>query len=388
MVRFSRMVTYLIVLFTAFTVSSCWLIRRDRQLTWGDCLDESNQLVDGDTHGQGSDLLGLGFMNHTFYARVDQFDADYIATESGEPIVGASVEALALTGSVRHGSIYDPLNGADWNGAVMHGKLHCQKFADKGLSAQATLRIRSVTQRSKIDVNGGPEFPANSLSWVYDVELFREDIQKWVNACRDPNDVAFPVPGYWDAKGNYNRDKSLFSFACLQRDVAKCLRHGYIDDANEHGDQEKLFEACTRMMRADYCGDGNSYTKDGTIVSIWDNRDIPRPDDIEPLSFEAAWRADGIACYKRPRWPISSTKPPECLDKEKPDKMKPHCETAADAKKMFPDKVLLFGESCEKQPCEVRPVGRAPLSEQTVHGTLILPRKASVEPGQPQGRAP
>src|ERR1043165_7412667 len=111
MLRFSGMATYLIVLFTAFVVSSCCALLHNCPPPWEDCLNGAN-LVDGDTHGQGSDLLGLGFLNQKYYARVDQFDPDYITTASGEPIVNASVEALALTGTVRHGSIYDPLDGA------------------------------------------------------------------------------------------------------------------------------------------------------------------------------------------------------------------------------------------------------------------------------------
>src|ERR1700704_2571265 len=141
------------------------------------------------------------------------------------------------------------------------------------------------------------------------------------------------------------------------------------------------------MMRADYCGDGNSYTKDGTIVSIWDNRDIPLPGHIEPLSFEAAWRPEGIACYKRPRWPLDK-QPPPCLDTTKPDQLRPTCDTAEHAKEMFPNKVLLFAESCEKHPCEVTPAGRAPVSEHAVHRTLILPQKASLKSTQAADRAP
>jgi hypothetical protein len=355
-------------------------------------------LIDGDTHGQGSDLLGLGFTSLTspeHYVRVDQFDANSITTARDEPILDVSIASFALTGSVRRGSETHALSGAGWNGARIHGKLQCRRPNGKVLTAEVTLRIRSVTQRPRSDVNGGPHSPADSRSWVYDAELWHEARKQWVNACRDPNDVAFPIPGYWNEKADYDRDKNLFSFACLQRDVAKCLRHGYLNDANVHGDQVKLFEACTRMMRADYCGDGNSYTQDGTIVAIGDNRDIPVPSNIVPLSFEAAWRPDGIACYEHTRWPIpglrsarNSNVPPVCLDAKRPDKMKPQCETSEQAEKMFPDKVLLFAQSCKTHPCRVVPGRGTPVSEQAAPRTLILPRDAALESIEASSRTP
>lgn len=402
MTRSSRVMGCSVVLLTSLGFGACCLISPDRAPTLEECLNGPDPRsrtanIDGDTHGQGSDLLGLGFTNlanPAYHVRVDQFDANSITTAREEPIVYVGIDSLALTGSVRRGDEYRALSGADWNGATMHGKLQCRRPGGKILTAWTTLRIRSVTQRPTIAVNGGPH-AANGRSWVYDVELWREDRKQWVNACRDPNDVAFPIPGYWNEKGNYDRDKNVFSFACLQRDVAKCLRHGYPNDANAHDDQVKLFEACTRMMRADYCGDGNSYTRDGTLVAIWDNRDIPLPDHIEPLSFEAAWRPDGLACYKRLRWPLpglsgagNRSNPPVCLDANRPDKRKPECQTPEEARRMFPNKILLFAQSCETHPCNVIPAGQAPVSEQKTHRTLILPRKPALESTEVPGRAP
>ena len=34
--------------------------------------------------------------------------------------------------------------------------------------------------------------------------------------------------------------------------------------------RELLHEACVRMVRADYCGDGRSHTVDGMAIDVWD----------------------------------------------------------------------------------------------------------------------
>jgi hypothetical protein len=53
-------------------------------------------------------------------------------------------------------------------------------------------------------------------------------------------------------------------------------------------------QACVRLLRADYCGDGVSYTRNGTPINIYDSLGI-NP-DTEAWAFEASWGRDGARC--------------------------------------------------------------------------------------------
>ena len=54
-------------------------------------------------------------------------------------------------------------------------------------------------------------------------------------------------------------------------------------------------QTCTRVLRADYCGNGVSHTQDGTLINIWDT--LPAPGPIQQravlpppgMRFEAGW---------------------------------------------------------------------------------------------------
>jgi hypothetical protein len=46
--------------------------------------------------------------------------------------------------------------------------------------------------------------------------------------------------------------------------------------------------ACFRMMPADYCGNGNPHTRDGTLIEIWDREGIQVDTSVPDLSSEAA----------------------------------------------------------------------------------------------------
>jgi hypothetical protein len=63
------------------------------------------------------------------------------------------------------------------------------------------------------------------------------------------------------------------------------------------------YNACVRLMRADYCGDGRGWTRDGTLVHLWANFDSGDEGDTPGLSYEAGWTSDGAVCVARTRIP-------------------------------------------------------------------------------------
>ncbi|NJK33201.1 MAG: hypothetical protein HC927_12795 [Deltaproteobacteria bacterium] len=54
------------------------------------------------------------------------------------------------------------------------------------------------------------------------------------------------------------------------------------------------------MLTADYCGDGHSYTVDGTPLA-WENESGTVTPDSQPGELEAIWTAEGALCLDTPR---------------------------------------------------------------------------------------
>jgi hypothetical protein len=95
-------------------------------------------------------------------------------------------------------------------------------------------------------------------------------------------------------------------FGCTSGVVAKCLRWGYKPWKTVAGRAlADYHQACTRMARADYCGDGVTHTQEGTLIDLYDDLGIQQqspPDLLAPLVFDAAWTTQGAYCMTKQRW--------------------------------------------------------------------------------------
>ena len=161
--------------------------------------------------------------------------------------------------------------------------------------------------------------------------------------------AAIPLEGAWNygegvpGGGEHVPDPFVFTFACQRYVLAKCVEAGYkpwqgviacpggvcdvVSLAGHH-------QACTRMMRADYCGDGTSYTFDGTLVNFYD--DVGVRMDSETWDLEAEWAPDGALC----------------LDSQRIQRFSVHCgpDLAARGCGIFGDGALLLSEVEPAQP--------------------------------------
>ncbi|HZJ62721.1 MAG TPA: ADYC domain-containing protein [Kofleriaceae bacterium] len=121
------------------------------------------------------------------------------------------------------------------------------------------------------------------------------------------------VRGFWDATGAWQDDPTMVTLSCdaegnapgtqqfVEADgaVTKCARQWLLDPA-ALGD---AFQACIRMARGDYCGDGHPHTFIGTEVAVSTPRDPMKSSDCgDGLCFEASWSRNGAVCVSRPRW--------------------------------------------------------------------------------------
>lgn len=114
---------------------------------------------------------------------------------------------------------------------------------------------------------------------------------------------AIPVPGTWDKTGAHQRSTSQFTFGCTSAAIGKCVQLGYRPWKSVNGQSlEGYHQACTRMIRFDYCGDGTTHTVDGTEVDVYDLLKINTRDSLLLMPFDAAWSEDGAYCIERQRW--------------------------------------------------------------------------------------
>ena len=121
---------------------------------------------------------------------------------------------------------------------------------------------------------------------------------------------AFPLAGRWTSSGQHLRAiPGVFNVTCSSGAIGKCVRFGYkpwkrLPDGTALWDYH---QACVRMMRADYCGDGQSFTRDGTLIDLYDRLAIQKDEPTPSMRFEAGWGKDGATCTARVRIPEKVT---------------------------------------------------------------------------------
>ncbi len=122
------------------------------------------------------------------------------------------------------------------------------------------------------------------------------------NICEEGDDTGMFVPGAWDESGTrHDRagDEAAISYSCSKGVIAKCVTWGYVPWTAG----ADLHQTCTRMARADYCGNGVSYTKNDTLIDVFDTSGIQLPTVGDPsLAFEAGWGPGGAVCASRTRY--------------------------------------------------------------------------------------
>ncbi len=215
---------------------------------------------------------------------------------TGVSLQGIKVKGKTLKKAALWGSRFFPLLGKGWfKGAEVTATL------DDG--AKVSLVVKGAARGT---------LKQNKDIYYYDVYYQTKGGQ---NPLCGLDDNGAPVPaialrGRWDYRqgvsggGDYIPDKDSFTFGCVGHALAKCAEDGYkpwrsmLVCAKGKGCKKvslaKHHQACTRMMRADYCGDGSSHTKDNIDVSLYDGLGVRT--DSEKWPFEAEWDAGGAVC--------------------------------------------------------------------------------------------
>lgn len=240
---------------------------------------------------QGMNLLGF---------RVDN------ATLSGEPLGNVRVQKGEVVADRSDGSTVrgTGLVGARFKAQVRDASVNPPR------SALADFRITAISpELDKYDPTD------TGRTYLYTLEQRVPETSQWVAACpvdEDGRRVAIPLAAIFDEHGERIASSSMFTFGCTTGVIAKCYRWGYRPWVGGYGDLTAMHWTCTRLARADYCGNGVPHTRDGTEINVWDR--LPSPGPIQrhggllgvtpPLGmlFEAGWNTGGAVCMSTKRW--------------------------------------------------------------------------------------
>lgn len=167
----------------------------------------------------------------------------------------------------------------------------------------------SGTQR-RIRIDGVERDPRDRFGEVVLYALSEADPAsgEWRNACNpDPDGrrLGFPLAGAFTADGRYEPRPGRILITCTGGADGKCVRFGYAPwrTTPDGVALAPYYQACVRLVRADYGGDAVGYTRNGTAIDLFDRIGIQQDEDVAGMTLEAAFGPDGAVCVAHPRLP-------------------------------------------------------------------------------------
>ena len=237
------------------------------------------------------------------------------------------------------------LNGFALDGSEFYGVIEGEVLERRGadlIGTEIELTFYSLDDNNqevteivilRIDDAYLDEQAPGSDVWLYDITYKSANSDEWAPICESGYPVV-PVRNYWDdVTGDRIDDADAVTLACTDAVIGKCVTWGYQPygeawncpkwDSPKKCDLISLqdhHQACTRMARADYCGDGVPWTVPGTAIDIYDHL-YPQIETLETQNWqiEAEWDVDGAYCLQDIR--LQSLKQegkyPKCKKKSK-----------------------------------------------------------------------
>ena len=222
---------------------------------------------------------------------------------TGVTLGGLSISNVYLTGTVLHGTLPNgtSISGAGFIGANLQGVM-----SD---GSAITLHIDNIEATAQPDI-------------LYYTVSYTKANGTSASLCGvDGTGAAvkgFPLAGRWDNSqgtetgGSFIDDPGRFTVACRGAAIAKCTEVSYKpwqtkQECTSWGEchtvsLQPVHQACVRMVRADYCGDGRSQTIVGTEIDLYDALGMRDQDPTASWNLEAEWTANGAQCVSHVRW--------------------------------------------------------------------------------------
>jgi hypothetical protein len=235
---------------------------------------------------------------------------------SGTTLTGNSASGTALTGHTITGVNLAGGTGASGPMAANHSATTAPWSGAQlvGSTWTATTTTKTTVKLHIDAATAGTG--SNSDLWFYTVSY--QTASGWSPLCGlDTSNQpiqALAVAGVWGPQGSdaaaYTASPNQFTIACRAKTIAKCVELGY---KPTKGYTTQL-QACVRLLRADYCGNGTPNTVDGTTLNLYDNVGVQLDTEKKWLP-EAEWGPNGAICVNSSnpaRYQLLSPTAPAC----------------------------------------------------------------------------
>ncbi len=248
----------------------------------------------GEVEARG--LVNNGFQLNTFRLNTFRLNGQWLGGSNANNV--RLVEARFLNG---------PLITDGWlEGSVLHVKTELDEALSGTQLAGAELvfdvvedGVLATGKRARI-VSVKP-LTYGSDVWLYNISL-QDSKGVWQPLCMDKGAAteAILLADVWDPVTGERvspRPSSAVTFACRGAALAKCVEWGYAPWRTHQGAAlADYHQACTRAVRADYCGDGTPHTSNGVGIHVKDPLGIQQEDNSKPHVVEAEWGSNGALC--------------------------------------------------------------------------------------------
>ena len=236
---------------------------------------------------------------------------------NGISVNGISVNGISVNGISVNGL---GLNGTDFVGVVEENGEWQERSGEELIGMVFALEVEVEDELVPLELMIEDRY-ADLDSGFDDIQLYELRLrvkgdEEWIDPCEDEDGVghpAIPLVNHWDMdSGDRIDDPDVISWSCTTGVLAHCVQWGYrpwaeAEDCkkkDKKGNWKKCkdvslrdhHQACTRMARADYCGDGETWTIPGTQIDIWDNLEPQLQVRAGDWDIEAEWTPDGAWC--------------------------------------------------------------------------------------------
>ncbi|HEY1549970.1 MAG TPA: ADYC domain-containing protein [Kofleriaceae bacterium] len=227
-----------------------------------------------------------------------------IETPNGKSLNGTSLNGKSLNGISLNGI---SLNGKSLNGVSLNGSQLIASSLSGSAVVGATMSgtLEDGTAISLRIDGAAPLAAPNADVWSYSVSYSQGSA--WQPLCGS-GVGAEALAGTWNygsgvvGGGSWTASATQFTFGCRGTALAKCVELGYKPWLTVNGTSLRNYhQACTRMLRADYCGDGTPHTFNGWELDVFDAQSIQTATPGLNWDFEAHWSGAGAMCMSGAR---------------------------------------------------------------------------------------